>query len=166
MGRHKKNATILKSENINDIYDEINAEVKIINDSVDNPLIPKKKKTDKKIDIKNISVNDDNKDTKKEKNDADEKNKMLEKINTIEQLGKKYIPNFKKKKEEIISDILNTTKIEKIQNIYLDNVYTKIFIDNIVYYRSNDGKLLNQLLKEAGRYTQKNNIFSYTIYNS
>ncbi|ATZ80637.1 hypothetical protein BMW23_0591 [Bodo saltans virus] len=161
MGRRKKEIVQLKTENISDIYNEINEETQIINDSINNIEISTKK-------IKKKDSNDDKKMTlkiiKKEFiENNDDNNKILEKINTIEQIGKKYIPNFKRKKDEIISDMLNMTKTDIERNIIPPNVYTIITINGNIFYRDNTNKILNSFLKDAGSYTRVNNIFTYTL---
>ena len=143
MGRRKKEIKQQKPENIENIYNEIYNDAHIVGDH-------------------NLAIKQEQEQEQQEQRPKKKKiqEDTLHKINMIEQIVK-ACPSIKEKTSDIIKKVLAPNKEKPQPQEY---VLQQIKLEDKLYYRDNDGNIVDEKLNFVGMYSQKNKVYTYSLF--
>lgn len=148
MGRRKKELIHLEHEKINDIYNEIKNDEKILN-----------------LNIKEKNINE-NENINKNENKQDKNKIIMEKISTVEKMIEMY-PKLKKDKNKIIDNILQNKIKETNKYKEINYKLQKININGLLCYRDNENNVIDNNLNLIGLYKiLSDNIYEYILFDT
>jgi hypothetical protein len=163
------------SENISDIFEEMNNEAELIKKekrkyakkpkNENNSNSSDQNKNENKLNFANLELNAKaNANINLNPEQIQVKNKVLtEKLSVVDKFYKKY-PHLKKDKTNFIKEVLEE-KVQKPPPQPVEYIIEKITLENKVYYRDYYNNVMDQNTKLVGFYQKNGTEYEYILFS-